>query len=110
MVSGGLPVQATMRLEVVQACGLLAAVNAAEQWTEGASLNMFPRVQLTPQQRAAERVAEGLLRMLQGSDALMMLICLRRDLSGNSHLRHCNQCGSVYLTLQHQTGKGSNAC
>ena len=99
-----------MRLEVAQACGLLAAVNAAEQWTEGASLDLFPRTQLTPQQRAAERIAEGLLQMLQGSDALMMLICLRRDLPGHLHLQHCNQCGSLYLTLQHQRGKGSNAC
>ena len=29
------PVQATLQIEVVQACGLLAAVNAAGEWTEG---------------------------------------------------------------------------
>ena len=66
MVSGGQPMQATMRLEVVQACGLLAAVKAAEQWTEGASLNMLPRVQLTVQWKAAERTAEGPYRCCKG--------------------------------------------
>jgi hypothetical protein len=66
VVSGGQPMHVTMRLEVVQACGLLAAVNAAEQWTEGASLNMLPPVQLTVQPKAAEHIAEGLYRCCKG--------------------------------------------
>jgi hypothetical protein len=65
-MSGGQPMQATMRLEVVQACGLLAAVNAAEQWTEGASLNMLPRVQLSEQQKAAEHITEGFYKCCKG--------------------------------------------
>lgn len=65
-MSGGQPMQATMRLEVVQACGLLAAVNAAEQWTEGASLSMLPCVQLTVQQKAAEHIAEGIYICCKG--------------------------------------------
>ena len=36
MASAAQPVQALVRMEIVQACGLLAAVNAAEQWSEGA--------------------------------------------------------------------------
>ena len=73
MVSHGQPMRTTMQLEVVQACGLLAAVNAAEEWTDGVSLNILPRVQLTVRKKTAERIADGLYRCCKG---LMPQICL----------------------------------